>query len=43
MVDKSSSEVTINSVPVVREFPNLFPEDFPSLPPDRKLEFEIEL
>ena len=38
VVDKSSSKVTINSVPVVREFPNVFFEDFLGLPPDRELE-----
>ena len=30
-------------VPVVREFLNVFPEDLPGLPPDRELEFVIEL
>ena len=34
MVDKSSSKVTMDSVPIVREFPNVFLEDLPSLPPD---------
>lgn len=25
------------------EFPNVFPDDLPSLPPDRDIEFKIEL
>ena len=27
----------------VREFPNVFPEDFPGLPPVREIDFSIEL
>ena len=31
------------SIPVVYEFSNVFPKDLPSLPPDRDVEFSIEL
>jgi hypothetical protein len=30
-------------VPVVNEFPDVFPEELPSMPPDRDIEFVIEL
>ena len=30
-------------VPVVSEFPDVFPDDLPGLPPDRHIEFTIEL
>ena len=30
-------------IPVVNEFFDVFPEDLPGLPPDREIEFEIEL
>jgi hypothetical protein len=30
-------------IPVVSEFPNVFPNDLPGLPPDRDVEFKIEL
>ena len=40
---KPFSEVTTDSVPVVREFPDMFPKDLLGLPPDRELEFRIEL
>jgi hypothetical protein len=30
-------------VPVVNEFPDVFPEDMPGMPPDRDIEFVIEL
>ena len=31
------------SIPVVYEFPDVFPEDLPGLPPYRDVEFTIEL
>ena len=40
---KSSSEVTLDNVPIVCKFPDVFPEELSGLPPDRKLEFGIEL
>jgi hypothetical protein len=33
----------IQDIPVVREFPDVFPEDLPGLPPERDVEFVIEL
>jgi hypothetical protein len=30
-------------IPVVNEFPDIFPDDLPGLPPDRDVEFKIEL
>jgi hypothetical protein len=32
-----------SKVPVVNEFPNVFPEEFPGMPLDRDIEFVIEL
>jgi hypothetical protein len=32
-----------SDVPVVNEFPDVFPEDVPDMPPDRDIEFVIEL
>jgi hypothetical protein len=32
-----------SEVPVVNEFPNFFPEELPGMPPDRDIEFVIEL
>ena len=43
VVDKSTLEVVLDSVPVVREFFDVFPEDLSTLPLDRELEFGIEL
>jgi hypothetical protein len=32
-----------SEVPVVNEFPDVFPEELPSMPPDQDIEFVIEL
>jgi hypothetical protein len=32
-----------SEVPVVSEFPDVFPEEFPGMPPDRDIEFVVEL
>ena len=34
---------TLCDIPVVCEFPDVFPDELPSLPPDRDVEFRIEL
>src|SRR5213075_1719854 len=33
----------LEAIPIVREYPDVFPEDLPDLPPDRAVEFSIEL
>ncbi|GJV41519.1 hypothetical protein Tco_1419959 [Tanacetum coccineum] len=33
----------IEDVPIVRDFPDVFPEDFSGLPPTRQVEFQINL
>jgi hypothetical protein len=33
----------LEDIPIVREFPDVFPEDLPGLPPDQDVEFTIEL
>ncbi|XP_015943839.1 uncharacterized protein LOC107468976 [Arachis duranensis] len=33
----------LNSISVVRDFPEVFPEDIPEFPPQREIEFSIEL
>ncbi|GKA87193.1 putative reverse transcriptase domain-containing protein [Tanacetum coccineum] len=38
-----SDEKRLEDIPVVREFPEVFPEDLPSLPPVRQVEFQIDL
>ena len=33
----------LEDVPVVRDFPDVFPEELPGVPPDRDVEFVIDL
>ncbi|GJR34356.1 putative reverse transcriptase domain-containing protein [Tanacetum coccineum] len=40
--DKSEGQ-QIKDVPIVRDFPEVFPEDLPGLPPARPVEFQIDL
>ncbi|GJX04313.1 putative reverse transcriptase domain-containing protein [Tanacetum coccineum] len=40
--DKSKRK-QIEDVPIVRDFPEVFPEDLPGLPPARPVEFQIDL
>ena len=42
-IESANSEMQLAEVPVVNEFFDVFPEDLPGLPPDREIEFEIEL
>jgi len=35
--------MALADIPVVCEFPDVFPEELPGLPPDREIEFKIEL
>ena len=43
IVDTRSSEVGFEDVPVVRDFPDVFPDDLPGLPPEREIDFPIDL
>ena len=43
VTNNSSSEITLDNVSIVREFPDMFSKDLPGLPPDRELEFGREL
>nr|GFC81074.1 putative reverse transcriptase domain-containing protein [Tanacetum cinerariifolium] len=37
------NESKLKDIPVVREFPDVFPEDLSGLPPSREVEFRIDL
>nr|GEW73326.1 reverse transcriptase domain-containing protein [Tanacetum cinerariifolium] len=43
VVEKKSDEKRLEDIPVVTEFPNIFLEDLPGLPPVRQVEFRIDL
>ncbi|GJR01954.1 hypothetical protein Tco_0524938 [Tanacetum coccineum] len=42
VMEKKSNEKRLEDIPVVREFPEVFPEDLPGLPPVRQVEFQID-
>jgi hypothetical protein len=39
----SLKEVRIEDIPVVKEFQDVFPKELPGMPPDREIEFRIDL
>ncbi|XP_075095211.1 uncharacterized protein LOC142173505 [Nicotiana tabacum] len=41
--DADAQIPTLQSVPIVNEFPKVFPEDLPGVPPDREIDFGIDL
>ncbi|KAI3794785.1 hypothetical protein L1987_37424 [Smallanthus sonchifolius] len=43
VADKSTEGKKLEDIPIVREFPEVFPEDLPGLPPHRQVEFQIDL
>ncbi|GJS22485.1 putative reverse transcriptase domain-containing protein [Tanacetum coccineum] len=42
-VEDKSEKKRLEDVPIVRDFPEVFPEDLPGLPPTRQVEFQIDL
>ena len=42
-VVSNENEVSLEDIPVVRDFPNIFPDDLLNLPPEREVEFTIDL
>ncbi|GJX99720.1 putative reverse transcriptase domain-containing protein [Tanacetum coccineum] len=43
VMEKKSDEKRLEDIPVVREFPEVFPENLPGLPLIRQVEFQIDL
>ncbi|GJY42308.1 reverse transcriptase domain-containing protein [Tanacetum coccineum] len=43
VMEKKSDEKQLEDIPVVREFPEVFPKDLPGLPLVRQVEFQIDL
>ncbi|KAJ0640404.1 putative nucleotidyltransferase, Ribonuclease H [Helianthus annuus] len=41
--DATAKEKKLEDIPIVRDYPQVFPEDLPGLPPHRQVEFQIEL
>ena len=41
--DTTAEKTSISDVPVACEFPNVFPDELPGLPPHREIEFSIDM
>jgi hypothetical protein len=39
----ATTDIKLEDIPIVCEYPNVFPDDLPGMPPDRDIEFIIEL
>ncbi|GJX95987.1 hypothetical protein Tco_0351785 [Tanacetum coccineum] len=42
-IEDKSERKRLEDVPIVQDFPEVFPEDLPGLPPTRQVEFQIDL
>ncbi|GKF99158.1 putative reverse transcriptase domain-containing protein, partial [Tanacetum coccineum] len=42
VTEKKSKEKRLEYMPVIRDFPKVFPDDFPGLPPLRQVEFRLD-
>ena len=40
---REAGQATVSDVPVVQEYADLFPEELPGIPPERQVEFRIDL
>ncbi|KAL8110718.1 hypothetical protein AgCh_026455 [Apium graveolens] len=43
VVDMEKEVLDLDKIPIVREFPDVFPDELPGLPPDREIEFFMDL
>ncbi|KAL3715744.1 hypothetical protein ACJRO7_007483 [Eucalyptus globulus] len=43
VIDTTVEELRVEDIAVVQEFPDVFPKELPGLPPEREIEFVIEL
>lgn len=43
LINTPGEKIKLEDMPVISEFPDVFPEELESLPPERKIEFKIDL
>ena len=43
MIDTKARELRLEDIAVVKEFPDVFPDELPRMPPNREVEFSIDL
>ena len=43
MIDTKKAEPSLSEIPIVCDYPDVFSEEFPGLPPQIKIEFAIDV
>ena len=43
ILDSKRGQVDVENIPVAREFPNVFPEELPSIPLEREVDLSIKI
>ena len=43
VIDTVKARPSVSDIPTVSDFPNVFPEEFLGLPPQREIEFAIDV
>ena len=43
VLDSKRGQVKLEDIPVVKEFPDVFPEELPGLPPEREVDLTTEV
>ena len=43
ILDSKREQVNFENIPVIREFPDVFPEELPGVPPKREVDLSIEV
>ena len=43
MIDTKKEEPILSYIPIVSDYPDVFPEELPGLPPHREIEFAIDI
>ena len=38
ILDSKSEQVNLDNIPVIREFPDVFPEELPGVPPEQEVD-----
>ena len=43
VLDSKMGKVNLEDIPMIKEFPDVFPEELPGLPPEREVDLSIEV
>ena len=43
VLDSKRGQVNLENIPMIKEFPDVFPEELPGLPPEREVDLFIEV